>query len=76
MALISDGSPFDGKLERVYYDGEKSMKSIVILFISLLSLSLFYSCGDTKDADIPNPIAETEIEANILAKRLMKHGSS
>ncbi|MCY3551397.1 MAG: hypothetical protein OXH39_13135 [Candidatus Poribacteria bacterium] len=44
------------------------MKRIVILFISLLSLSLFYSCGDIEDADIPNPIAETEIEANILAK--------
>lgn len=44
------------------------MKSIVILFISLLSLFLFYSCGDTEDADVPNPIAETEIEANILAK--------
>ena len=44
------------------------MKSIVILFISLLSLSVFYSCGDTEDADISNPIAETETEANILAK--------
>ena len=44
------------------------MKSIVILFTSLLSLSVFYSCGDTEDANIPQPIAETEIEASILAK--------
>lgn len=44
------------------------MKSIFTLFITLFCLSIFCSCGDTEDADIPNPIAETEIEANILAK--------
>ena len=44
------------------------MKSIVILFISLLSLSFFYGCGDPEDADILNPIAEIETEGNILAK--------
>ena len=44
------------------------MKSIFILFISLLCFSVFYSCGDTEDAGIPKPIAETETEANILAK--------
>lgn len=44
------------------------MKSIFTLFMSLLCFSVLYSCGDTEDADIPNPIAETEIEANILAK--------
>ncbi len=43
------------------------MKSIFILFISLLCLSVFYSCGDTEDADILKPIAETETEVNILA---------
>ena len=43
------------------------MKNIFILFISLLSLSIFYGCGDTEDADLPNPIAETETEVNILA---------
>lgn len=44
------------------------MKSIFTLFISLFCLSILCSCGDIEDADIPNPIAETEIEANILAK--------
>ena len=44
------------------------MKSIFILFISLLCFSVFYSCGDPEDADILKPIAETETEANILAK--------
>ena len=43
------------------------MKSIFILFLSLLSLSIFYGCGDTEDADLPNPITETETEVNILA---------
>ena len=43
------------------------MKSIFIFFIGLLSLSVFYGCGDPEDADLPNPIAETEAEANILA---------
>ena len=44
------------------------MKSIFTLFISFLCLSVFYNCGDTEDADLPNPITETETEANILAK--------
>ena len=44
------------------------MKSLFILFIALFCLSVLYSCGDTEDADILKPIAETEIEANILAK--------
>ena len=43
------------------------MKSIFIFFIGLLSLSVFYGCGDPEDADLPNPITETETEANILA---------
>ena len=43
-----------------------SIKSIFILFLSLLSLSIFYGCGDTEDADILKPIAETETEVNIL----------
>ena len=43
------------------------MKSIFILFIGLLSLPVFYGCGDTEDADLPNPIAETEAEVNIPA---------
>ena len=42
-----------------------SMKSIFILFISLISLSIFCSCGDTEDADVLKPIAETEAEAQI-----------
>ena len=41
------------------------MKSIFILFLSLLSLSIFYSCGDTEDADVLKPIAETETEVII-----------
>lgn len=44
------------------------MKSIFTLFISLLCLSILCSCGDSEDADVLKPIAETEIEANILAK--------
>ena len=36
------------------------MKSIFIFFIGLLSLSVFYGCGDSEDADVPNPLAETE----------------
>ena len=42
------------------------MKSIFILFIGILSLSVFYGCGDPEDANIPNPLAETEthISAN------------
>ena len=36
------------------------MKTIFILFIGLLSLSVFYGCGDPEDADVPNPLAETE----------------
>ena len=43
------------------------MKSIFIFFIGFLSLSVFYGCGDTEDADLPNPIAETETEADIFA---------
>lgn len=43
------------------------MKSIFILFIGLLSLPVFYGCGDTEDADLPNPIVETEVEVNIPA---------
>ena len=43
------------------------MKSIFIFFIGLLSLSVFYGCGDTEDADLPNPIVETEAEVNIPA---------
>ena len=43
------------------------MKSIFILFISLLSLPVFYGCGNTEDADLPNPITETETEVNIPA---------
>ena len=43
------------------------MKSIFIFFIGLLSLPVFYGCGDTEDADLPNPIVETEAEVNIPA---------
>ena len=36
------------------------MKSIFIFLTCFLSLSFFYSCGDTEDADVLKPIAETE----------------
>lgn len=41
------------------------MKSIFILLIGLLSLPVFYGCGDSEDADLPNPIVETETEVII-----------
>lgn len=44
------------------------MKSIFILLIGLLSLPVFYGCGDSEDTDFSNPIVETEAEVNILAK--------
>ena len=45
------------------------MKRIFISFISLLSLSVFYGCGDSEDVDVVNPLAETEahISANTTA---------
>jgi len=36
------------------------MKSILIFLTCFLSLSFFYSCGDTEDADVPDLITETE----------------
>lgn len=36
------------------------MKSIFIFFIGLLSLSVFYGCGDSEDVDVVNPLVETE----------------
>lgn len=36
------------------------MKSILIFLTCFLSLSVFYSCGDTEDANLPDPITETE----------------
>ena len=36
------------------------MKSIFIFLTCFLSLSFFYSCGDTEDVDVLKPMAETE----------------
>jgi hypothetical protein len=36
------------------------MKSILIFLTCFLSLSFFYSCGDTEDADVLDPITETD----------------
>lgn len=36
------------------------MKNILIFLTCFLSLSFFYSCGDTEDADVLNPTTETE----------------
>ncbi|MYG06046.1 hypothetical protein F4167_05405 [Candidatus Poribacteria bacterium] len=36
------------------------MKSILVFLTCFLSLSVFYSCGDTEYADVPNLITKTE----------------
>ena len=43
------------------------MRTISTFLTCLLSLVFWSGCGDTEDADIPNPIAETGTETNILA---------
>lgn len=37
------------------------MKSILILLLSFLNLSFFYSCGNTEDPEVAIPITETEV---------------
>ena len=37
------------------------MKSIPILLISLLSMSIFYSCGETEDTEVYSPVAAREV---------------
>ena len=41
-------------------DDKVDLKSILIFLTCFLSLSFFYSCGDTEDADVPDLITETE----------------